>query len=195
MQHLARVAHTVFFPALIRGRSGQNAQPGLRGPGRAVPGPRGSGGSCSSKQTRSTALSERLLPALTTAGSSESVSRKSASEEVGDTVLVAGTGLGFELVDESAFLARSLRCSAGGMVRKGSRLCENSEGVRRAPKFRGLSPRRARKIANILVPRGYRESLAVFSHSLGRFEPFAVPWGNGRYLRGSAAHPLGAPES
>jgi hypothetical protein len=40
----------------------------------------------------------------------------------------------------------------------------------RAPKFRALSPRRARKIAEILALRGYIDSLAEFSHSLGGFQ-------------------------
>jgi hypothetical protein len=58
--------------------------------------------------------------------------------------------------------------SHGRLLTKASRrrLCENSERSRAPPKFRALSPRRARKIAEILALRGYTGSLAKFSHSL-----------------------------
>ena len=53
----------------------------------------------------------------------------------------------------------------------GRRLCENSETVPRAPKFRALSPRGTRKIGEILALHGCTESLAEFSHGLGRVRP------------------------
>jgi hypothetical protein len=50
-----------------------------------------------------------------------------------------------------------------GNFRFGRRPCENSVGVRGRPKFRCLSRRRARKIANISALRGYTESLSEFN--------------------------------
>ena len=47
-------------------------------------------------------------------------------------------------------------------ARCGSRLCENSDVVRATSKFRGLSPRRARKIAKIRALRGRRNRSPSF---------------------------------
>jgi hypothetical protein len=81
--------------------------------------------------------------------------------------------------------------TSNGSIRP--RLCENSDVVRATSKFRGLSPRRARKITKILTLCGHMESLAEFSHSLDPLQTFQVGPMNGREARESGlrltAHP------
>ena len=64
---------------------------------------------------------------------------------------------------------RAIRPKGKFRVAIGPRGWENTEEVRATPQIRGLSPRRGRKIAEILALHGHTESLAEFSHSFGRW--------------------------